>query len=150
MTIKLFLAAIIGLVLIVVAVVIRRGLVGSDRFAFARDIEPGLTYLRTIIEAEERCYGNTHHYVPIGQLSNQGCGGLDDAALRQPHNGFALEVFGQGSQFWIRLTPASLKGRREISLYTDQSGVVRWASGQRSATSSSDILTKLATSSIQH
>jgi hypothetical protein len=149
MAVKRFLVITIGLSFVALALaIIRQGLVGSDHFGFTRDIEPGLMYLKTITEAEERCYGNLQHYVRIDELSDKGCGGLDPATLSQPHSGFFLEGSGQDREYWIRLSPALQKPSREISLYTDQTGLIRWTTGRRLATSSSEVLSSNRTKSL--
>jgi hypothetical protein len=116
-------------VLIFWTAVLRR----SEKFRGNEDLRDALAVMKQIQNAETRCYQAHGEYAGLRDLPS--CGKLDQRLAQGSQNGFTAAVEAHRSNYSVSVLP--MLSKRFHSLYSDQTGVVRFGSPSRPATADS-------------
>ncbi len=109
-----------------------------ERYSLYRDVRDGQRYINLIANAERTCYGRLGRYISPADLEGVSCDNLRQATSETQKAGFSSEIHAEGPHFTVRLIPSSKT--RLISLYSDETGNIRFGTRDALATSASPLL----------
>ncbi len=105
----------------------------SELFRGNEDLRDAIAVMKQIQNAESQCYRSDGKYAGLPDLPS--CGKLDSRLAQGSHNGFAIVVNVPQTGYSVSVLP--IPSKRFHSLYSDETGVIRFGSPSRPATAES-------------
>ena len=107
-------------------------------FNVGDDLQHALTVLCRVRLGESRCFIARKQFVPLKDLGPEGCGGLNGDLSMGMEDGFRVEVYATADGYSVKVHP--INTTRLHSLYSDQTGAIRFGTRDRPATAGSPLL----------
>ena len=95
----------------------------NEDYLLASDVVEGAHLVESVHAAERECYAQLGHYAPLTAGPAASCGNFDAIVSRAREAGFAVEIEARETTYAVRIIPTGR--RRIVSLYSDQTEVVR-------------------------
>jgi hypothetical protein len=101
----------------------------AERYSLYNDVRDAENHLESVIQAEKDCYRQFGHYV---STETDECDELKRQVRAGEQAGFSFQIAAQETKYSVRLVPRS--ETRLISLFSDESGIVRLGTRNTPAT----------------